>query len=365
MIDPATRLAGTRLDLSTRPDRQATFRQPGDQQATTRQSAGQPTAAVAAGAETASAVEASGLKLSARLVPAGQHGHFRATGLPVEVRLLDPATGGAAAGRAAGLLATVIGPSAERGLVLDLGGHRLSLPPGAVELPIGATLTIQLQLPGSSVVVGEQGALDRLISAWLDRGPKVPAGPQPAAGHSPPSAPDAGLAARLLADWRTLAGRTPGTATPAGEVTGKRPSSLELRIDGDTGRSLLVDRDSGWRVLFGLLGEPKEPAQPVSLWRRERGADAPDDDARRLLLTLDLSRFGRVVLQLETGPGRLRLAIASAEPLPQPLRADIAEAFRAAAELGGLAPALAFRAAPAAAVPLHDDRCDHLADWVG
>jgi len=360
MIDAAGRPVGAQLDLRARTEREAAFHQSGSRHGAARQPAGQLPSTALPGADPATEFHGSGLKLPARLLPAGVPGQDRPTGLPVELRLVDPGTG-----RSSGLVATVIGRTAERGLVLDLGGHRLTLQHGAAELPIGATATIQLQLPGSVAPVGEKGALDRLISAWLGGGSRTSAAATPAAAGATALVPDAGLAARLVADWRTLAGRIPGVAAPASAAGNDKRSSLELRIEGETGRSIFVDRDTGWRALFGLLGEAAEPAQPVTLWRRERGAKAPDDDAGQLLLTLDLSRFGRIVLQLDTAAGRLRLVIASAEPLPQPLRSEIAEALRAAAEIAGLEPALVFRAAPAAAVPLHDTTRDHLADWVG
>jgi hypothetical protein len=362
MIEPSRRLGGAGLELSTRTDRQAGFDRPRDRQAVARQSTRPAASPAAPGTDSPAELNTSGLKVPARLVPAGQQVQHRATGLPVELRLLDPGSGGPAAGRAPGLLATVLGSSAAGGLVLDLGGHRLTLPPGAVERPIGACLTIRLRLPGTTGLIGDRSTLDRLIGAWLGQQTAMSAEARPG---DPPLAPDAGLAARLIADWRAMAGRNSGVAAPQRDVSGKRPSSRELRIDGETGRSLLVDCDTDWRGLFGLLGQSAEPAQPVTLWRRERAAGGADDKEQQLILTLDLSRLGRIVLELGTAPGRLRLAVGSPEPLPAPLRAEIAEAFRAATALAGIEPALVFRAAPAVAIPLGNDSRHHSTDWLG
>ena len=372
-VGPASRLAGAGLDLSTRTDRQAGFERPGGQQGSPRQPAGQapPAPAVGAvagaGAGAATELRPSGLRVQARLVPAGQPGRGGASGLPVELRLLDPVRGKEPQGRAAGLVATVIGRTPERGLVLDLGGHRLALPPGAVELPIGATARLQLLLPGAVLPIGDETALDRLIGAGLGGGARLSAAP--ATASSGPLLPDAALAARLGADWRTLGGRSPGAASAARAVPaasgGGRTSSLELRVEAENRRTMLVDRETGWRALFGLLGEPVAALQPLTLWRRDGGRRPADEAVERLVLTLDLSRLGRVVLDLAAAPGRLRLAIGTVEPLPQKLRAALAETFVAAAELAGLEPALVFRAAPAAALPLGAGAHDHLADWVG
>ena len=354
------------LDLSTQTERQAAFRQPGAQQEAGRQPAAPQPPAASPAATAAAQIQASGLRLPALLLPlASTAGSPPAAGLPVELQLALPGGGRAAAGPGAGLVATVLGQTADRGLVLELAGHRLSVARGLVDLPVGATLGLQLRLPGGAAMVADAAGLERLARTVVDA---APPGPKPAApGGSPgaaPLPPDARLAARLLADWRSLAGRATGPTAAASETTGSRGSSLELRVDGESGRSMLLDRDTGWRALFGLLGEAGLPVQPATLWRRERSALPSGEAEERLLVTLDLSRLGRISLDLRTGPGRLRLAIGSAEPLPQPLRARIAEAFAAAAELAGLAPALVFRAAPAAGAPIVEPSPDHLTDQI-
>jgi hypothetical protein len=66
----------------------------------------------------------------------------------------------------------------------------------------------------------------------------------------------------------------------------------------------------------------------------------------RLLLTLDLSRLGRVTLDLRIDATRFHAVILSPAPLPAELRHGLAEALAAAAELAGRGAGLAFRIAP-------------------
>ena len=371
MITAPSPLPQPGLELSTRTERQATFRQPGTQQETSRQPATSQPSAAPPGATTAAQIQASGLRLPALLLPLAQHAASpqaagsQAAGLAVELRLALPG-GGSSASPGAGLVATVVDRLADRGLVLDLAGHRLTVSRGLIDLPLGATLTLQLRLPGGRAFIDDAAGLERLVrtSANADA-PGSKAATLGGDQGSMPLSPDARLAVRLLTDWRSLAGRATGQTAPASATGGARTSSLELRVDGESGRSMLLDRDTGWRALFGLLGEAGEPVQPVTLWRRERSAAPDSDGEERLLLTLDLSRLGRISLDLRTSPGRLWVAIASPEPLPQPLRAQIGEAFAAAAELAGLEPALVFRGTAAAGLPGVAPSRDHLTDWVG
>ncbi len=372
MITAPTPLPQPGLELSTQTERQAAFRQPGTQQETARQPAtpqpatAQPSPATPS-ATNAAQIQASGLRLEAFLLPTTTTASGpQAASLPVELRLTLPGGGQPASGAGAGLVATVLGQTADRGFVLELAGHRLTVPRGLVDLPVGATLTLQLRLPGGTAFVAEAAALERLIRATVDAAPRASGNASPnGVGGALPLVPDARLAVQLLTDWRSLAARPNGAAGSPSETRDGRASSLELRVDGESGRSMLLDRDTGWRALFGLLGETGAPVQPSTLWRRQRSA-APDGAAEeRLLLTLDLSRLGRISLDLRTSPGRLWLAIASPEPLPRPLRTSIAEAIAAAAELAGLEPALVFRATPAAGAPIAAQHHDHLTDWVG
>ncbi len=364
MIEATAPLPPAARELSTRTEQRPASGQPGTRQETKHQAAAASSPAAPPAAGTAVQLEPSGLRLAALLVPNDQNApSLQPRGVPVELRLLGVGAGPAPPD---GLVATVVGRTAERGLVLELAGHRLTVPPDAVDLPVGASLALQLRLPGDARAITETSGLDRLIKALVTASPGAPGAASPGGATTAALVPNARLALRLQADWHALAGRSPGTAALALERSTAGPASpLELQVDGESGRSMLVDRDSGWRALFGLLGDAGQPLQAITLWRRERSRAASGEPEEHLVLTLDLSRLGRLTLELRTAPGRLGIAIASPEPLPPELRQTIAEAFAAAAELAGLEPALTFRPCPAARPGFAELGRQHLADWIG
>jgi hypothetical protein len=364
MIEATAPLPRAARELSTRTEQRPASGQPDTQHEPKHQATGRAAQAAPPAASTAVQLQSSGLRLPALLVPRDPNASgLQSRGIPVELSLLSVGAGPAPP---KGLVATVIGRTAERGLVLELAGHRLTIPPDAVDLPVGASLSLQLRLPGDARAITETSGLDRLIKALVTTAAEATRTASPGATTTAALVPNARLALRLQTDWHALAGRSPGTAALALERgNADSASSLELRVDGESGRSMLVDRDSGWRALFGLLGDTGQPLQAITLWRRERSRAASGESEEHLVLTLDLSRLGRLTLDLRTAPGRLGIAIASPEPLPPDLRQTIAEAFAAAAELAGLEPALSFRPCPAAHPGLAEIGRQHLADWIG
>ena len=263
---------------------------------------------------------------------------------PVDVRLLGPAGDASAASAMRGLLATVIGNSAASDVLLDLAGQRLRLAGPRVHLPLGARLALELLPAGGGPPIRDEAGLAVLAA---EKQPVVGGGQQ--AAFSPASAiPDATLAARLLADWRVLAGATAiGKPAPQG---GRAPAAAE----DDPAPSTQVDRENGSRASFGFLAEPGAPAQPFALWRRDRTPRSSDEAADHLLLTLDLSRLGRMTLEMWVDRKRLQTVIRSPRALPTDVRESLAQSVVAAAEVAGREPALVFRlAAPEApaAVP--------------
>lgn len=256
---------------------------------------------------------------------------------PVDVRFLGLATDSGAASAARGLSATVIGDSATAGVLIDLAGQRLSLAGARVHLPLGARLTLELLPPGGRAPIRDKAGLDGLV-AELQRGATsgaLPAAPQPLA------TPDATLAARLLADWRALGGST--TMRQTGPVGGPAKSEAEEEAMPPGA----VDRERESRSAFGLLAEPGAPAQPFVVRRRAPSREQQDESGERLLLTLDLSRLGLITLEMCVDGKSLRAVIHSTEILPADLRESVAQSVVSAAEIGGRAPALVFRAGAA------------------
>jgi hypothetical protein len=260
---------------------------------------------------------------------------------PVDVRLLGPVGDVTVASATRGLVATVIGNSAASGVLLDLAGQRLRLAGPRVHLPLGARLALELLPAGGGPPIRDKAGLAGLTAA---RQPVVGSGQQPAL---PPAAavPDATLAARLVVDWRALGGaKASGKPAQAG-------NSVTIAVGDDAMSSATVDRENGSRASFGLLAAPGTPAQPFALWRRDRTPQAPDEAGDHLLLTLDLSRLGRITLEMWVDRKRLQAAIRSPIALPTEVRESLAQSIVAAAEIAGREPALVFLLAAAGAPP--------------
>lgn len=254
----------------------------------------------------------------------------------VDVRLLGPAGDATATSATRGLVATVIGNSAASGVLLDLAGQRLRLAGPRVHLPLGARLALELLPAGGGPPIRDKAGLAGLAA---ERQRVVGGGQQPALPQAS-AMPDATLAARLVADWWALgAAKASGKpAPPGGRAT--------IAAEDDAVSSTSIDRESGSRASFGLLAEPGAPAQSFALWRRNRTPHAPDEAGDHLLLTLDLSRLGRVTLEMWVDRRRLQAVILSPTALPTEVRQSLAQSVVAAAEIAGREPALVFRLAP-------------------
>lgn len=262
----------------------------------------------------------------------------------VDVRLLG-LVGDATATR--GLIGTVIGGSAASGVLMDLAGQRLTLAGPRVHLPLGARLALELLPACGGAPIRDRAGLDGLATE-LQR--VVGGGQQPSL---PPAlaTPDATLAARLLADWRVLVGaKASGKPGPPG-------GSATLAVEDDVVSSTLADRENGARASFGLLADPGAAAQPFALWRRDSTPQAPEEAGDHLLLTLGLSRLGRVTLEMWVDRKRLQAVIHSPSALPADVRRSLAQSVAAAAEIAGREPTLVFRLLAAGAPAPAPDAC--------
>lgn len=243
--------------------------------------------------------------LPATLLP----GKIAGSGLSVELRI-PPSPASADA-----LVARVVAGGS--GLALDLGGPRLALAPKLVDVPEGARLPLELRLPGSGEIVTDRAGLERLLSALPPPiGPAVPA--------------DAALAARLLAAWRRPTG---GGAESPGETASRQTET--------------ADAGTGWRSLFDLTGAGSAPVAPVALWRRPPDPEAPAGQTltEHLHLVIELSRLGRVAIDLSADARKLATTVTATAPLDADLRAAIGGVHAAAVELAGRSGSLAFRVA--------------------
>ncbi len=248
--------------------------------------------------------------LPATLLPGGAAG----PGLAVELRLAT------ASATAASLLGRVLGGGS--GLVLDQGGHLLTLTPRLAALPEGARLPIELRVPATGTVIDNRDGLERLVRPNAAPPPPLPV------------APGAGLAARLLVEWRRA--ENAGRPDQPAEVSGRPAAPAEAA--------------SGWRSLFDLAGAGSVPVAPVLLWQHRPAPEDPagEAEAEHLRLVVELSRLGRVAIDLRVDAVSLTTSITSAEPLERELRAGIGEVYAAAVELAGRSGSLAFRVMPAA-----------------
>ncbi len=281
---------------------------------------------------------------SALRLPATLEGSSGAR-MSVDVRLLGPAGDATAASATRGLVATVIGSSVASDVLLDLAGQRLRLAGPRVHLPLGAHLALELLPAGGGPPIRDKAGLAGLAA---EQQRVVGGGQQPAL---PPALamPDATLAARLVADWRAL-GSAKASAKPALPV-----GRATIAAEDDPVSSTPVDRENSSRASFGLLAEPGAPAQSFALWRRARTPQALDEAGDHLLLTLDLSRFGRITLEMWVDRKRLQAVIRSPAALPTDVRESLAQSVAAAAEVAGRQPALVFRlVAPGAPAPVPD-----------
>ncbi|MEZ5862156.1 MAG: hypothetical protein R3D28_24835 [Geminicoccaceae bacterium] len=179
--------------------------------------------------------------------------------------------------------------------------------------------------PAAGDTVADRAGLERLVARL-----------RPIVATPAPVAVGAGLAARLLAEWR----RPERTGGPT-----RRPR----RTPGRPVRP----RAGGWRSLFDLAGAGSLPVAPVMLRQHrpepEDPAEAPG--VEHLRLVVELSRLGRVAIDLRVDARTLATSLTSAGPLDAGLRAGIGEVYAAAVELAGRTGSLAFRVAPAAAIP--------------
>ena len=250
--------------------------------------------------------------LPATLLP----GKIAGSGLSVELRIpSSPASADA-------LVARVV--AGGNGLVLDLGGPRLALAPGLADVPEGARLPLELRSPGTMETITDRVGLERLLAL-----------PPPIA---PAVAADAELAARLLAAWRRPNG---GGAESAGETTSRQTET--------------ADAGTGWRSLFDLTGAGSAPVAPVALWRRPPDPEAPAGQTatEHLHLVIELSRLGRVAIDLSVDARKLATTVTGTVPLDADLRAAIGGVYAAAVELAGRSGSLAFRvASPGASLTL-------------
>jgi len=280
-----------------------------------------PTGAGAPVPTSPATLRAPGPWLPATLLPAGA----ASSGLAVELRLAtSPATAGALLGRVAA------GGSA---LALDQGGHLLAMTLRLGDLPEGARLPIELRSPATGATVADRAGLERLVRSTAE--------------PPPPAVSGAGLAARLLGEWRRT--RTDGRLDPPAEATA-RPAAA-------------ADGTGGWRSLFDLAGAGSLPVAPVLLWqhRPEREGRPEEPGVEHLRLVVELSRLGRVSIDLRVDAHALATSVTSAEPLDAELRAGIGDVYAAAVELAGRSGSLAFRVAPsAAAVAPHAGPMDDL-----
>jgi hypothetical protein len=271
----------------------------------------------------------------------------------IELRIVDAGTraaGGFRGPGGAGLAATVAARSTAGGLVLDVGGGRVRLPPGLVDLPEGAVVGVQLVPAGGAAPIVDRPGLDRLLAGLLAGAAAAAAdGDAAAAPEARRLSADATLGTQLLAAWRTLGQRGAGDqhhpGATEGDVRGGSGGFLEAEGRG----SPPAEREATWRTPPALLTLVNGPAVQLNLWRRE-----PDDPAEvaeaHVRLTVELSRLGDIAVDLRVTPSRVELLILSPTPLPEAVRAELGQAVAAAAELEHRTTRLAFRshARPAA-----------------
>lgn len=252
--------------------------------------------------------------LAATLLPGGAAG----AGLAVELRLATaPASAAAFLGR------VVAGGN---GLALDQGGHLLSISTRLGDLPEGARLPIELRSTATGATVADRAGLERLVTQM-----------RPNAGPLPPAqvAPGTGLAARLLVEWHR--------------------SGSAARVDASAEATAWTAASSesvgGWRSLFDLAGAASMAVAPVLLWQRhpEPEERAEEDGAEHLRLVVELSRLGRVSIDLRVDAHTLAASVTSARALDADLRAGIGDVYTAAVELAGRGGSLVFRVNPSAA----------------
>lgn len=141
----------------------------------------------------------------------------------------------------------------------------------------------------------------------------------------------------------------------------------DKRLRADLGRDLTSlrkmaeERGNGpWRALFIPLVDDTEVNQ-VRFFVRRKQDEAPDggpahDDNTRFVVEADLSMIGPLQLDGFVAPKRLDLIVRSRSPLPEDWRNDIRSIFDEAAQLSGVAGAVAFQAMPVFPVlPLEED----------
>lgn len=240
------------------------------------------------------------------------------------------------------LTARVIAGAGGARRLLELGELRLPLTAEAGGLEPGTGLRLQLATrpagPSPATADGPQAA-DAPAAALVR---PLHGFPAPAAGTPPATRDLADALSRVLLPLAAAGDDAGSAADGTPPEAGRGASSARAELPPRTG-TWLVGGLSGETALLRAGFEPGGEDETGDRARRKR------TPPRRLYVELDLSRLGRVRLELDATGGPRRLLLRSERPLPERCRAGIADFFGAALEAAGRPGQLVFaRLAPSA-----------------
>lgn len=233
-------------------------------------------------------------------------------------------------------------------------------------LPVGVTLDLQVAgAPQAAAPLAHGSLAQNLLGferSWstLDEALAVIAGIDPAiarqvAANAVPRA-DSHLAATVLLFMTALRGGNLGGWLGEGAtriLQRNRPDLFE-RLGDDLGRiGRLAEEPGGgqWRtLLFPFHSGVHVELVHLYTRRRKKDEDGEDGDAagNRFVVDVRLSRLGRMQFDgfVKEKQKHFDLIVRSEEPLPGPMRDNIREIFRDAAEITGIKGGISFQAAP-------------------
>jgi hypothetical protein len=248
-------------------------------------------------------------------------------------------------------------------------------------LPVGGTVTLQLQQVGAQLQV----AILSVAGGGPAQREAAPVSVLPGPAHGTPQAADE--AVRMLAGhWDALAQALAATPDLARFVPrpGAEMAALTLTLVGALKRGVLADwfDRSGLRALapplaarlasdFASMGRlattdvvpwrfipipllhDGQLEQALLFVRHGHHHDGtPDDEAgTRILVDIERSRFGRIQIDALIRPSRLDLIVRSQTPLTSPLRDRLTAVHDETCALAGLAGAIGFQPADSFVAP--------------